>query len=175
MSTKSTVSAPLTTTGPSLSAVWPLEETPFMRKNSRCQLRMRRTSSGDRMAATSGPTWSQTQDTASSNSKTRPGALVASRRASRPTTMAAMAKTAATASAPRKIPMAAEGSGRPQLLSQIEVAGQQLAVVAGIAEQLGRRPGPLEVQVGVVVPGEPQPPVDVEGVGGHPHEGVRAG
>src|SRR5437868_7857000 len=163
MSTKSTVSAPPTTTGPSLWAPWPLEDTPLRRKYSRCQLMIWRTSSGLSSAATSSLTWRQTHSTASSKSKVGRGGALPSRRASRPMTTAAMTKTMSRAATAKTTITAAAGY---LWVLDPDALGEEFAVVRGVAEQELAGLGPLEVQVGVVLPREADAAVDLDVLGG---------
>jgi predicted metal-dependent phosphoesterase TrpH len=56
---------------------------------------------------------------------------------------------------------------------QADAGGQPLAVVGGVAQVQLARLGPLEVQVGVVLPGEADPAVDLDVLRGHVEVGLR--
>jgi DNA-binding GntR family transcriptional regulator len=57
----------------------------------------------------------------------------------------------------------------------LELAGDQVGQLAGGAEQQGAGPGPLEVQVSVVLPGEAHPAVQLDGLSRDPLVRLAAG
>src|ERR1700730_14552012 len=64
-------------------------------------------------------------------------------------------------------------SGSPGF--SVQWRGQRRTVIAGRAEQLAAGAGALEVEVRVVLPGEPDPAVQLDGLGGAPVVGIGAG
>src|SRR6185369_9386898 len=56
----------------------------------------------------------------------------------------------------------------------LDVLQQQPAVLMRLSEQLAGRVRPLEVQLGVVLPGDGDATVQLDGLGRHVGEGVRA-
>ena len=56
---------------------------------------------------------------------------------------------------------------------QADAGGQALAVVGGVAQEQLARLGPLEVQMGVMFPGEADAAVDLDVLGGHVEVGLR--
>ena len=59
-------------------------------------------------------------------------------------------------------------------MSDSDPLGEQLAVIAGVAEQQLRGLGPLEVQVRRVLPGEADTAMDLNVLGGAVEVGIRA-
>src|SRR5438067_6219095 len=129
-----------------------------------------RTSSGVSSAATSSLTWRHTQSTASSKSKTGRGGLPPRRRASRPMTTAAITKTQRSARAAKTTTMPPEGYAA----SDSDALGEELPVVRRVAEEELGGLGPLEVEVGVVLPREADAAMDLDVLGGGVEVGVRA-
>src|SRR5436305_9510612 len=176
------------TIGPGTLGPDPLPDTPSFSKYSSWNSRMRRTSSEVSVAAMSSGTWATTQSCASSMSKIAGGGSLAMRPASRMTNHAATATTTAMTSTPATICTAARpvrsrcafphrkqslrwGPPAPTLRSCGEPSdtyalGEQLPVVGGVAEQDLGALRPLEVQVGVVLPGEADAAVDLDVLGG---------
>src|SRR6266550_3871298 len=156
------------TIGPDTFGPDPFPDTPSFSKYSSWNSRMRRTSSEVSVAATSSGTWATTQSWASSMSKIAGGGSLAMRPASRMTNQAATATTTAMTRTPATI---CTGSA---LRSDADALRQQLPVVGGVAQQDLRALRPLEVQVGVVLPGEADAAVDLDVLGGGVEVGVRA-
>src|SRR5437763_873367 len=148
------------TIGPGTFGPDPFPDTPSFSKYSSWNSRMRRTSSDVSVAATSSGTWATTQSWASSRSKIAGGGSLAMRPASRMTNHAATATTTAMTRTPATI---CTGGA---LRSDADALRQQLPVVGGIAEQDLRALRPLEVEVGVVLPGEADAAVDLDVLGG---------
>src|ERR1700730_701218 len=138
----------------------PVPEPPSFSKYSSWNSRMRRTSSDVRVAATSSGTCATTQSWASSGAKIAGGVSLAIRPASRMTNHAATATTTAMTRTPATI---CTGGA---LRSDADALRQQLPVVGGVAEQDLRALRPLEVEVGVVLPGEAEAAVDLDVLGG---------
>src|SRR2546421_9939868 len=148
------------TIGPDTFGPDPFPDTPSFSKYSSWNSRMRRTSSDVSVAATSSGTCATTQSWASSRSKIAGGGSLAMRPASRMTNHAATATTTAMTRTPATI---CTGGA---LRSDADALRQQLPVVGGVAEQDLRALRPLEVQVGVVLPGEADAAVDLDVLGG---------
>src|SRR5687767_5781539 len=155
------------TTGPAGWAVEPFWETPLALKYSSWRSRITRTSSTVRVAAAASAMCCTTQSRAASGSNVGRGGSAARRWLSRRIATAAMRRISPTASAPRTTAMPPRypvGAGRPDWMPRLDAdaLGEQLAVVGRVAEEDLGALGPLEVQVGIVLPGEADPAVDLD-------------
>src|SRR5207253_6107300 len=88
-----------------------------------------------------------------------------------PATRKAKTRTMCAARLP---PRRGQAAGGGAAWSDADALGQQLAVVGRVPEQELARLGPLEIQVGVVLPGEADAAVDLDVLGGGVEVGVRA-
>src|SRR4051794_13232039 len=153
--------------------------TPRSRRYSRCHRSSERTSSYESRAVTSSGRRSATNWTASSRSKCACFGCVRSVNASRPTATRAIPRTSTPARTIRTTattsPMLVRLWGYGARIDRefrwwrrrldADALGEQLAVIRGVAEEELGRLGPLEVQVGRMLPREADAAVDLDVLG----------